>query len=113
MESMTLPASTPGAGLDARLLDLDSLLERLGTLTDARHPKGLRYALAPLLLLMILAKLSGEDRPSGIADWIRSRGGQLQQALHLAWSRMPHHNTYRRVLERVIPPRAFSKSAGV
>ena len=61
-------SSTPNPGLDARVIDLDSLLRHLGQLTDLRCPKGMRYGLAPVLLLIILAKLSGEDRPSGIAD---------------------------------------------
>lgn len=54
----------------ARVLDLGRLLERLQTLTDTRARKGRRDTLAPLLALVVLAKLGGEHRPSGIADWI-------------------------------------------
>jgi len=96
--------STGKAGEVARVFDLGRLLERLGEVPDPRHPKGLRYALAPLLVLVVLAKLAGEDHPSGIAEWIRLRGRSLRSALGVKWARMPHHNTYRRVLEEVIDP---------
>lgn len=44
------------------MFDIATLLKRLATLTDTRSTKGLCYSLAPVLLLIILAKLSGEDR---------------------------------------------------
>ena len=95
---------TGSADLNASVLDLASLLRRLATLTDPRCPKGLRYALAPLLLLIVLAKLAGQDQPSGIADWVKNRGRLLREALHLSWSSMPHQNTYRRILDEVLKP---------
>ncbi len=57
-----------------------------------------------LLLSIVLAKLSGEDRPSGIADWVAHRREQVAQALGLGLVRAPHHNTYRRVLARAVAP---------
>lgn len=105
---------SPGvdAGLDARVLDLTSLFDHLTTLTDTRCPKGLRYGLAHVLLLIILAKLAGQDRPSGIADWIKNRAQLLGEVLHLGWSRMPHHNTYRRILEDVVRPEELDYMVG-
>ena len=91
----------------ARVCDVDALLGCLATLADCRERTGLRYARAPVLLLIVLAKLAGEDHPSGIADWISSRGRQLRELLHLPWRRMPHHNTYRRILEHVVDPDAL------
>jgi predicted transposase YbfD/YdcC len=90
--------------LDTTVFSISSLLSRLATLTDSRSTKGLRYPLTPLLLLVILAKLSGEDQFCGIADWIESRGQLLREAFHLTWKRMPDHNTYRRILEDVVVP---------
>jgi predicted transposase YbfD/YdcC len=110
MKCTTSPATC--AALDARVIDLSGLLSRLETLTDSRCPKGLRYALGPVLLLIVLAKLSGEDRPSGIADWVMNRGRQLQEALQLYWSGMPHHNTYRRILEEVVTPDELDRIVG-
>ena len=37
---------------------------------DQRAKRGLRYALAPLLIVMILTKLCGEDKPKAIAEWV-------------------------------------------
>jgi hypothetical protein len=53
--------------LAPRTFDIGGLPGRLGTLTVARNRKGLRFALAPVLQGVMLAKLAGEDRPSGIA----------------------------------------------
>ena len=88
--------STPFRPDRAQLIDLGRLLRQLEALPDPRHPKGLRSALAPLLRLVVLAKLVGQDHPSGIADWISSRGQPLRTALHLRWPHMPHHSTDRR-----------------
>jgi len=99
----TTPLSTRGR-LDVSVFDVFSLMNRLATLTDSRSLKGLRYPLAPTLLLIVLAKLAGEDQPSAIADWIESRGQLFREAFHLLWKRMPHHNTIRRIIEEVILP---------
>lgn len=98
--------------LDANVFDITSLLLRLATLTDTRSTKGLRYELVQLLLLIVLAKMSGEDQPSGIADWIKVRGQLLREAFHLSWSRMPHHNTIRRVIENVVLPEELDRIVG-
>ncbi len=109
----TLPADlSPRAGVEARVFDLASLLTCLRSLSDRRCPKGMRYPLAPVLLLIILAKLAGEDKPQAIADWIAARGPLLRQALGLPWRRMPHHNTYRRILEGAITPGELDRAVG-
>lgn len=90
--------------IELGLLDIKGLLDRLCQLVDIRGQRGRRYQLGPLLLLIVLAKLSGEDKPSAIADWVSGRADWLAQALHLRWSRMPHHSTYRRVLAFVVEP---------
>jgi predicted transposase YbfD/YdcC len=86
------------------LFDLGSLADRLQTLSDARHRRGKRYSLAVVLLLLILAKLAGEDRLSGIGDWVQGRRTQLCAALHLARPTLPHANTFRRILSEVVSP---------
>lgn len=96
----------------ACVCDLDRLHRRLEEVTDRRHPKGLRYPLPLILLLIVLAKLAGEDRPSGIADWIHDRADHLQAAFRLRWARMPHHNTYRRILAQVIAPDELDRLVG-
>jgi predicted transposase YbfD/YdcC len=101
--------STPAGGL---VFPVGDLWERLAGLADARHARGKRYPLALLLLLVVLAKLGGEDRPSGIADWVAHRAVALQAALGLRWRRMPQHNTYRRVLAHAVDPAALDTAVG-
>jgi predicted transposase YbfD/YdcC len=98
--------------LGATIFGVTSLWKRLETLTDRRSTKGLRYPLGPALLLIVLAKLSGEDQPSGIADWIESRKNLFREVLHLSWARMPHHNTVRRIVEEVVVPEELDRVVG-
>lgn len=82
--------------------DVGSLYSYLEKLTDKRKAKGLRYRLATVLVLIMLAKFSGEDNPSGIADWAKNRTDMLVEALQLEYAKMPHHSTYRRILEECV-----------
>lgn len=95
------------------VFDVRSLWRHLSALRDRRHRRGKRYAMALVLLLVVLAKLSGEDRPSGIADWVRHRRAQLAQALGVGLARAPHHNTYRRVLAGAVEPTELDEAVGV
>jgi predicted transposase YbfD/YdcC len=96
----------------ATVFAVGALVERLATLTDRRQARGKRYPLTVMLLLVVLAKLSGEDRPSGIADWVAHRRTALEAALGLSWRRMPHHNTYRRVLAQAVAPEELDAVVG-
>jgi predicted transposase YbfD/YdcC len=51
---------------------------------------------------MSLAKICGEDNPSGIAEWAKHRTEFLCEGLKLERKTMPHHSTYRRIAEEVI-----------
>lgn len=48
-------------------------IERLGGLDDSRKRRGRRYELAVILSGILLAKLAGEDKPEGIAEWVQLR----------------------------------------
>ena len=104
--SIPAPNAVPEVAPDLApmLVDLGALRLRLERLTDRRKARGKRYALAMLLLLVILAKLSGQDQPAGIADWIAKRSPQLRGTLGLFWKRMPHESTFRRLFEWMISP---------
>jgi predicted transposase YbfD/YdcC len=78
--------------------DKGSVYERFCQLTDLRGKNGKRYELEAVLTILVLAKLSGEDKPMGIAEWAKHRKEELVRLLGLNWSSMPHHNTYRRIL---------------
>ena len=84
------------------VFNLVSLYDRFQEVYDKRKPKGKRYALATILMGMFLAKLCGEDKPSGIAEWVKLREQWITRMLGLKRENMPHHNTYRRILADVI-----------
>ncbi len=86
------------------VFDVRSLWRRLAALSDRRQRRGKRYALPLVLLLIVLAKLSGEDRPSGVADWVQHLRARLAEVLGLALARAPHHNTSRRLLAWAVAP---------
>lgn len=104
MESATSAHGSPFENPDMLVFDLDSLGERLRTLTDKRHRRGIRYRLDVLLVLLVLAKLGGADQPSAIGDWLRSRSKALRAALCLPLPRLPHPNTFRRIMDEVVSP---------
>lgn len=79
-----------------------SLAAHFAALTDNRKPRGLRYKLTPLLVLIVLAKVCGANNPQEIAKWIEYRAAWLKEALGLSWEKMPHHSTYRRVLQSAL-----------
>lgn len=91
------------------VFDLGSLFSYLIRLKDSRKPRGKRYSLSTVLVLMILAKLSGQDKPSGIADWVQNRSDQLANALELKRKEMPHHSTYRRVMGECLDEDEFER----
>lgn len=78
--------------------DKGSVYERLNRLTDLRKAKGKRYSLETILMIILMAKLCGENTPMEVADWAKHRQAELVEILHLSRPRMPHHNTYRRIL---------------
>jgi predicted transposase YbfD/YdcC len=104
MENSTATARGDAGGPAPVVFALSDLWRRLAALPDQRKRRGKRYALPVLLLLIVLAKLSGEDRPSGIADWVAHRRAPLAQALGIRLPRAPHHNTYRRILAQAVMP---------
>lgn len=89
------------------VINLSSLYAGFQALGDKRKPKGKRYELATILLGIFLAKLCGEDKPSGIAEWVKLRKSWIVKLLGLKRESMPHHNTYRRVLAGAIDEEEF------
>ena len=80
------------------VIDAGSIYQHFGSIADVRKKRGIRYRLPVILLLVILAKLSGQDAPFGIADWVKNRAVWLREVLALSYPCMPHHSTYRRIL---------------
>jgi predicted transposase YbfD/YdcC len=84
----------------ARIIHIGQLLSYLGRVKDGRKRRGIRYRLEIILALFILAKLCGENKVYGIAEWVQLRSEYLIGALDLKLKRncLPHHSTYRRIL---------------
>jgi hypothetical protein len=63
---------------------------RWGAVSDAKAEKAAQGHLTQLCILLILAKLSGEDRPWGIAHWALLRHPQLGPLLGPEPEASPH-----------------------
>jgi predicted transposase YbfD/YdcC len=83
------------------VFSVTSLVAHLERITDPRHARGIRYPLVSLLVLLILAKMGGEDSMKGMAEWIRLREAELLRLLGIKRERLPHQTTYERVLARL------------
>jgi predicted transposase YbfD/YdcC len=94
-----------------QVINLGGLYHRFAKLKDGRKAKGKRYALAMILVAMFLAKLCGEDKPSGIAEWVALRGAWIAQVLGLKRKSMPSHHTYRRTLAEQVDAQEFEALA--
>ena len=77
--------------------DAESLYEVLAGVPDRRKRRGKRYSAALVLTLLLLAKMSGEDKLSGVAQWARLRIDWVQAHLPLKCARLPCGNTYHNV----------------
>ena len=92
-----------------KVLNPSGLYNRFQGLTDQRKARGKRYALETILLGMFLAKLCGEDKPSGIAEWVALRGKWIASLLGLKRKSMPSHHTYRRILAGGVDEEEFEE----
>lgn len=110
MDSITIQAHED-CTQEGLIFDLHSLYAYFERVADPRKAKGIRYHLATLLVLILLAKLGGQDRPTGIAEWIKLREAGLVEMLKLPRQRVPHHCTYRRLLSE-LDPELFEQVVG-
>ena len=108
MKHIILEAKETGA-IAFNLTDLAARLDRL---TDTRAKRGKIYPLGMLLTMIILAKLAGEDKPSGIVEWIRLRGAAFIVIFNCIHQRLPCLNTIRWVLQEVISLEELEKILG-
>jgi len=83
---------------EGKIINVGHLLSYLRRVKDERKRRGMRYAMEVILVIFILAKLCGQNKIYGIADWAQQQSEYLIGALGLKYKRLPHHSTYRRVL---------------
>ena len=88
----------------ALLFDLDALYRSLQQVKDRRKRRGVRYPLAEILMIGILAKLAGQTSSRAIAEWADLRKRELSQLFALQRKTMPHYSTWSRLLGRAVDP---------
>ena len=93
------------------LFESESLYDYFQKVPDPRADRGKRYSLVTLLVLIFLAKLCRQDSPVEIADWCANHAAELQSLLKLERSWMPHHNTIRRVFQKIVSEEEFDQLA--
>jgi predicted transposase YbfD/YdcC len=103
MESNT-SKSTDEGNLQSQgvIFSISSLYAYLLQIHDQRKRRDIRYTLVSILVVLILAKLCDLDKPYEIADWAQNRSEFLVEVLRLKRARLPHHTTYRRILDSVL-----------
>src|SRR5260221_868997 len=83
-------------------VEVKSLYERLKQLKDKRKRRGIRYPLAVALVMIVVAKLSGQDEIRGIAEWVRLRAGLFVEGLGCKHQATPYHTTFSRILNEAV-----------
>ena len=94
--------STVGKGQEISaegvVYDKGSIYDRLQSLTDLRKARGKRYSLTSVLMIVLLAKLSGANSPTEMAEWGVYHQSAIEALLRIKLKRMPERSTYRRIL---------------
>lgn len=98
--NFSIPNLACQPGVDGFVFSLGSLAAALTKVPDRRKRRGVRFALPIVLLVIVLAKLGGEDEVTGIAEWAQARAEWLGSALGLQRRGLPHRTTYGRILAK-------------
>lgn len=88
MHPITFTVSLPGQ-TQPLTVNLTDLLVCFQTVPDLRKRRGVRYPLAVLLTIAVLAKLSGQSQVHALADWASARAVELVAVFGLSRARMP------------------------
>jgi len=98
MREIILNADVEGA-VTFDVADLANYLERI---EDPRSEIGRIYPLPMLLIMIILAKLAGQDKPWPMVSWVRERKDELKRLFGWERDQMPCLNTFRTIMEEVV-----------
>jgi hypothetical protein len=96
----------------ALLFDLDALYVQLQRITDHRQRRGVRYPLAPILMMGVLAKLAGYESSRQMAHWAKLCAQELCELFALKRAGMPHSSTLSRVLGQAVDPGEIEQILG-
>jgi predicted transposase YbfD/YdcC len=91
-------------------LDIATVYVHLDQVPDQRKRRGVRYPLAVLLTIALLAKLTGAVQMRAIAEWARERAEELATLFGLERERMPHPTTWSRVLSSAVAVAALDQA---
>lgn len=80
------------------VINIAELRTRFAELTDRRWDQGRIYLLSYLLIVSLLAKLSGQHKSAGIAEWVRLRQMELLRVMAIHWPQALSLNTIRHTL---------------
>lgn len=94
------------------LFDLDELYSALRRVKDRRKKRGVRYPLAEILLIGVLAKLAGQTSSRAMASWAKLRQRELATLLALHHRTMPHFSTWNRILGTALDPDELEETLG-
>lgn len=81
--------------------EMKSWYAALQQISDGRKKRGVRYSVALVVSLLLLAKLAGETSISRAAHWVRLREKELLTSLPVKLSRLPCLGTYLSVLQHL------------
>jgi len=91
------------------VFDFGTIYRQFQTLADTRKRRGVRYPLAVLLTIAVMAKLTGYSGARAIADWATLRAEMLTELFDLPRPRMPHLTTWTRVFGHAVVLEAFEQ----
>lgn len=86
------------------VFDVGALYQHLRSLADQRDRRGLRYPLALILTLAVLAKLAGQNRVQDIAEWASWRTKELCDLFAFERATLPHPTSWSRILGNAVRP---------
>ena len=86
---------------EAEGVTAESLYEALKCVKDQRSRRGKQYSAAVVLTLLVLAKLAGQVKLKGIAEWVKWHAETLTERLPLYRGKVPCANTYRYVSDHI------------
>jgi predicted transposase YbfD/YdcC len=91
------------------IYELGSLYDHFKQVKDPRSKYGKQYSLPVLLIWMLLAKLGGQDKPSGMAEWIEHRQELWVEYKLTDKTKTASHMTLRRMLQGTLSVEEFEK----
>jgi hypothetical protein len=80
-----------------------SLLDIFATIADPRRAQGKMYGLAPVLMVSVLAVLSGATSYRKVHGFIDTHLSRLNKAFGLGWRKAPAYSSVRTILHGLDP----------